>query len=693
MQKKILLQVILAVALLAGIVAAVIFLFSDKGSGPERLESVMERHGLTDAESDYPGLAAVPMDAVMVLCNSSVQSALEMMTDGTSVYRELFIGSGKLNIAPFIDSLCTPAFKKVDASCIISMHYSRDLEPLVVFSGFMKKELRDKVLSLAGRCRLEAAQAPDSSGTTLVISTSQSLVAASVRHLQVGESIVDDQKFTATAGMAGGKDAIFFVGKYAPKFAGLFLNRDYSSVGPFFATFADVMAFVPEKIKDGQRLKVLSACTSNPKYRIGSISTEKSTVAADVLPAETVFAIGMTTGGIGQYIERYKDHLDANSKLSGYSDSAEKWARGLDIKEIAKAEIKFGNGFSQILCIKTGPKPSADVLLRDTGISTLKEYCTSIVPYAYAGYASKQFGQVFSIPEESFFFWRDGWMVVGDNKTLTELLIGDQEPLSEVLGKEGIRLSESPVVYYDFAANSERLADVFSKDRLVPGISRTLGGVAGEVLALSGNEAVISRIAPAKSNAKIDPSAVEIPAGPFTVTNSGTGKKNTLSQKGDNSLVLTDESGKVLWTKPFPGKICGAVGETDYYNNKRIQFVVTIGSKLYMIDRLGRVVKDFPAELGKEVLLGPAIYDFSGAHGYSAVVLHNDNTIGMYDIHGRVRQGWKGIAPPEQIVTLPELQTDKNGKKVWKVTTVSRVYTYPFNGGSEPISKEKRKKQ
>ena len=459
--------------------------------------------------------------------------------------------------------------------------------------------------------------------------------------------------------MAGGKDAIFFVGKYAPKFAGLFLNRDYSSVGPFFATFADVMAFVPEKIKDGQRLKVLSACTSNPKYRIGSISTEKSTVAADVLPAETVF--GMTTGGIGQYIERYKDHLDANSKLSGYSDSAEKWARGLDIKEIAKAEIKFGNGFSQILCIKTGPKPSADVLLRDTGISTLKEYRTSIVPYAYAGYASKQFGQVFSIPEESFFFWRDGWMIVGDNKTLTELLIGDQEPLSEVLGKEGIRLSESPVVYYDFAANSERLADVFSKDRLVPGISRTLGGVAGEVLALFGNEAVIS--------------------------------KNPLSQKGDNSLVLTDESGKVLWTKPFPGKICGAVGETDYYNNKRIQFVVTIGSKLYMIDRLGRVVKDFPAELGKEVLLGPAIYDFSGAHGYSAVVLHNDNTIGMYDIHGRVRQGWKGIAPPEQIVTLPELQTDKNGKKVWKVTTVSRVYTYPFNGGSEPISKEKRKKQ
>ncbi len=131
------------------------------------------------------------------------------------------------------------------------------------------------------------------------------------------------------------------------------------------------------------------------------------------------------------------------------------------------------------------------------------------------------------------------------------------------------------------------------------------------------------------------------------------------------------------------------VSEIDYYNNKRIQYLVCSGTKLYLIDRLGRIVKGFPAELGKEVLLGPAAYDFSGAHGYSALVLHYDNTIGLYDIHGRVRQGWKGIAPQEQIVSLPEL-SQKDGKKVWIVNTVSKTYTYPFNGG-EPLSKEKRK--
>lgn len=691
MQRKIVLQVVLALCLLAGIGTAVFFLFSDKKSGSKGFDNTLER-GLALAEgTEYPGLAAVPMDAVMVMCNSSVGSALDMLGDGSAIFRELFIGSGKFTIAPFLDSLRAPEFKKLDGSFIISMHYSRDLEPLVVFTDCKKKELRKKVLALAANCRLEAAQAPDTNGTSVVISTSQSLVAASVRHLQVGESIVDNQKFIATAKLAGGRDAIFFVDKYAPKFAGLFLNKNYSFVGPFFASFADVLAFVPEKKKDGYELEILTSCTDNPVYRIGGISTEESTAAEEVLPAETVFAVAMTTGGIGNYIEKYKNHLDANSKLSGYSDSAEKWARGLDLKEIVKAEVKLGETFAQILCLKTGPKPSADVLLRDTGFANLKEYRTSIVPYAYAGYAAKQFGQLFSIPEESFFFYRDNWLVIGDNKTLTELIVGDQEPLADALSKEGIKLSDSPVVYYDIAANLDRLADVFSKDRLVPAISRTLAGATGEILAVSGNEATVRRTAMAKSKSKADPSAVKVPTGPFTVLNSNTGKNNTLTQKADNSLEFKDEKGAVSWTKPFPGKLCGMVSEIDYYNNKRIQYLVASGTKIYLIDRLGRIVKDFPAELGKEVLLGPATYDFSGAHGYSALVLHVDNTIGLYDIHGRVRQGWKGIAPPEQIVELPEL-VEVAGKKYWKVTTVSRVYTYPFNGGAEPITKEKRKK-
>ena len=687
MQKKILFQIILILALVACVGVAVAVLFSGNGSKDNVLEEFPVERKPADICDDYPGLAAIPLDAAMILSNKSVSSAVELLTDQTAIYRTLFAGTGKKTITPFIDSLATPAYKHVNGPCIISMHYSRDLEPLMVLSGCKKAEQREQLLNLAATCHLEAAAAPEGDPQTVLVSTSQSLIAASKRHLEIGSSILDDAKFISAASIPSGRDAIFFMGKYAPKAASLFMSRDYAGHGAFFASYADVLVLTPEKTKNGYELGVYAACKGNPAFRIGFMDTEEST-AAKVLPAETVFAVSMTTDGVGAYIERYKKFLDANSKLARYSDSAEKWARSLDIREVAKAVVRYGEKWGEVLLIKTGSKPSEEVLLKDTGLSSLKEYRTAVVPYAYAGYAATQFGPLFSAAEESFFFYKDGWMVVGDNKTLTDMLVEDSESLSSTMGKEGIKLNESPMVYFDVASYLDKLQTIFSKP-IALAISSTLKGVSGEVFTVSGKKIEVKRVSPAASASKADPSKVTVPAGPFTVLNSQTGKKNTLTQKADNSLEFKDENGKVSWTKPFDGKLCGVVSEIDYYNNKRIQYLVCAGSKLYLIDRLGRIVKGFPAELGKEVLLGPAAYDFSGAHGYSALVLHYDNTIGLYDIHGRVRQGWKGIAPQEQIVSLPEL-SQKDGKKVWIVNTVSKTYTYPFNGG-EPLSKEKRK--
>ena len=174
---------------------------------------------------------------------------------------------------------------------------------------------------------------------------------------------------------------------------------------------------------------------------------------------------------------------------------------------------------------------------------------------------------------------------------------------------------------------------------------------------------------------------VTVPSGPFKVKNCATGKTNLLSQQSNNWLVLKDEKGKGLWGVQFGTPICGAVSEIDYFGNGKIQFLFASGSKLYLIDRLGRFVKPFPVELGKEVLIGPAAYDFSGAHAYTAMVLHKDNTIGMYDLHGKTPSSWKGIKSEETIKSLPELLRIK-GKRFWVVRTSVRTVIYGFDGGS-----------
>lgn len=179
--------------------------------------------------------------------------------------------------------------------------------------------------------------------------------------------------------------------------------------------------------------------------------------------------------------------------------------------------------------------------------------------------------------------------------------------------------------------------------------------------------------------------AVVVPAGPFKVMNSATGKDNTFYQNSHLSLCLQDENGKDVWGIPFKHPVCGYVTAIDYYNNGKLQYLFAADSKLYLIDRLGRFVGGFPVELGKKIAVGPVVNDFTGAKGYTAMVLHKDNTVGLYDLHGKVPASWKGITAKETIKTIPELLEGK-GKKYWVVRTSLQSLVYPFDGG-DPLVK------
>lgn len=99
----------------------------------------------------------------------------------------------------------------------------------------------------------------------------------------------------------------------------------------------------------------------------------------------------------------------------------------------------------------------------------------------------------------------------------------------------------------------------------------------------------------------------------FKVKNCGTGKQNTLRQNKDYSLQLIDETGKSLWSVALPGVVCGAVAEVDFYNNKKIQYLLCDGVSLHLFDRLGREVRGFPKSVGSDVIGGPEKIQHKGA--------------------------------------------------------------------------------
>ena len=154
---------------------------------------------------------------------------------------------------------------------------------------------------------------------------------------------------------------------------------------------------------------------------------------------------------------------------------------------------------------------------------------------------------------------------------------------------------------------------------------------------------------------------------------------NSFYQNSHLSLCLR-EDGKDLWGIPFKESLCGTAYNVDYYANGKLQIIFGAGSRIYLIDRLGRYVSGFPVDLKKEILLGPDVYDFNGTKRYNIMVLHKDNTIEMYNLKGEKPASWKGIKGKETIKSLPERIT-VGGNSFWVVRTSLRTEIFPFYGG------------
>ena len=370
----------------------------------------------------------------------------------------------------------------------------------------------------------------------------------------------------------------------------------------------------------------------------------------------------------------------------------------MNVKEIATASFKVAGKMEKVNLIRTGCKDAA-LIFKGNAVSSFKGYTPAVHSWAYASFAASVFGELFSIKDESCFTYIDGWLISGSESAINDYIERNSlnYTLSEYLsdaGREGL-LSEQPALAQIYVSLSEDRDEIRSclHQVSIDMIDEVTGADYSPVVLTLGRDkdevtlnADLYNLTLKKSKAPEfeRDTTVVVPSGPYKVKNSHTGKMNTFYQNEHNSLCLRDENGKDLWGVPFDKKICGTASNVDYYANGKLQIIFGAGSQIYIIDRLGRYVNGFPLELGKEILLGPDLYDFSGARKYNIMVLHKDKTVEMYNLKGKKPDSWKGISSSETIKSLPE-QLVVGGKNFWVFRTSVQTLIYPFYGG-EPIT-------
>ncbi|MBK3516234.1 DUF3352 domain-containing protein [Carboxylicivirga marina] len=148
---------------------------------------------------------------------------------------------------------------------------------------------------------------------------------------------------------------------------------------------------------------------------------------------------------------------------------------------------------------------------------------------------------------------------------------------------------------------------------------------------------------------------------PILVKNHYTKEREVLVQDDANNLYLLSNGGRVLWKKPLDSKVKGEIVQVDYYRNNKLQYLFNTRNSIFLLDRNGNNVANFPVKLPSKASNGMVVFDYDKNRKYRIFIACENRRVYLYDGQGNVINGWK-FGKTDGTVTLPVQHFRSNGK-------------------------------
>lgn len=691
-KKTLIFYISLAVILLAGILVGSFSLFNGSDTKGHKVVKVMDK---------YPVVAAVPSDAMALAVFESAETGVERLLDSTSFWGAFVYETKKSPVFKYLTGI-EPLVGRLPMA--VSLHNCGSTVPIVILDA--GKNSNDST-----RFVLSVLEAAEDAGLTaiyhrfgdrsyIISSSSEVLVASSRTHIDDGMSILENESFCSCASMTSGSVVAFFANSYASKLLPAYFTKKVSAQADKVKHYASWTAFYETDHSERKvALNMANSLGQNSYVKSFDGLAPSDCKFAEAAPSVTAFAMSIPFASVEDYVEIYDRHLDATTKMSAVRAQRKKladasgvkpidWAKALDVKEVAKVQWYRGEELLEACMLRVGQRGCSYIFKGLDGVDE-KNYTPEAHHYEFSGFANALFGDDYAVASDSFFAYRDGWLISGQEEAIKDYLSRGGSLKATLSQSSPDIIPSKPAGFVMFFAGSScRPDDIFGK-AFKNALSDVLTGAsrADVVLANTTSGATLRMERPLVDTPLEDAeivvtgTGIDVPKGPFKVKNCATNKINSLSQQSNNYLTLSDENGKAVWSVEFHEPLCGRVEEVDHYANGKIQFLFAAGSKLWLLDRLGRFVSGFPVALPKAVLLGPALYELP--EGRTVGFLYTDGSIGFTSMKGEARSFWKGVEVPGQVVALPELLKAENGK-FWVIRTLKEARIYPYEGG-EPV--------
>ena len=117
-----------------------------------------------------------------------------------------------------------------------------------------------------------------------------------------------------------------------------------------------------------------------------------------------------------------------------------------------------------------------------------------------------------------------------------------------------------------------------------------------------------------------------------------------LVQDSLHNLLLLDKQGEVLWQRPLPAAIRSQIYQIDYYRNRKLQYLFTTDSAVYLIDRNGDDVEGYPVQVHDFAIQGLYLFDYDHDRHYRFLLTDAAGNLRLYDQQMNLLPGWDPLA-------------------------------------------------
>jgi len=662
---------------------------------------------------------AVPSDVSSILYFSGIESLNRNISYNNPLFGTFFFGDGSLKF--FVDRLYSLSgeeslvnFRKLES--VISSHYSakNKISPLLAIYlsntdiSFIVNQLSSNStkrnynsISIYKWREIEFAVYKE----FLLASPSPIILESSLRHLQSGVSVLENEGFKEILATTYSSDLIAFVNhsQIGKLFSG-FANRKYLKYSDFVSRVTSWSAFhfsntintieaegnFLNKKEWGNFLTIFEGVKGSANRTIS------------IVPSNTFALLSIATKDIPGYIGSFKRHKEYY-KIGDREKESEalKWFSSLNAQEVSSVIIPYGGVLENVTIIRSNYKKDGFF----KRVFSKGNFDRVPENFIQKGYIEHLFGDYFSQTNEEKVLYTEKWIFIGPEKLLEEFAkesypsFSMEEFLSQtkarnLLGSENTLVSfiingtEQPDSLMGFF--KKEISDKFNNLILDNNLMITAfqlhinedGTLGSRFFSYADS---LDKL-PEPSGINVEKVAgwesdtiVKIPEGPFQLINFNTGDKEYLEQLPSLWIRLSDKNMKGLWAIPFNSPICGNVEQVDYNRNGKLQMLFASGKKIYLLDRLGRFVYPYPKSVNHSVVLGPKIYDLKSDGDYAIMLLHTDNTLRLYDRMALPYGAWNDIKVEEIIKSFPEL-IEIGTNKYFVLRTGVRTMIYTING-------------